>query len=252
VPFADEGGCVAFSLEHGGEREAIFFDEARAAGAGEDAFHAGSKGHASGEDAVASGRADGGGTVGVGKAEAFSRELVDVGCGDFGLIVVAAEVAVAKVIGEDEEDVGKAVGLGRGFAGKEQKERQQGGNGRGKWGKCSAIDSGETSKNKRVHGNEFGNVLAGHYEWVLWKFQFQSVANDSKNPGAEDLAAADAVSLLKLPMFFGCCKLKGNEPHKEKSLVRVGIGGWLGCVVGMRGAGSGDDRCDLASIRTAV
>lgn len=112
VPFADEGGCVSFSLEHGGEGKAICFDEAGAAGAGKDAFHAGSEGHASGEDAVAGGRADGGGAVSVGKEEAFAGELVDVGGGDFGLVVVAMEVSVAEVVGEDEEDVGEIVGVG--------------------------------------------------------------------------------------------------------------------------------------------
>lgn len=112
VPFADEGGCVAVFLEHGWECEAVFFDEAGTSGAGENAFHAGSEGHASGEDAVAGGRADGGGAVGVGKAKAFAGELVDVGCGNFGLIVITAEVSVAKIVGKDEEDVGEAVGLG--------------------------------------------------------------------------------------------------------------------------------------------
>ena len=112
VPFTDEGGCVAVFLEHGGKGEAIFFDETRASGAGEDSFHAGSEGHASGEDAVAGGRADGGGAVSVGKAKAFAGELVDVGCGDFRLVVVAAEVSIAEVVGEDEEDVGEIVGVG--------------------------------------------------------------------------------------------------------------------------------------------
>ena len=112
VPFADEGGCVAVFLEHSGKREAIFFDEAGAAGAGEDAFHAGSKGHASGEDAVAGGRADGGRAVSVGKTKAFAGELVDVGCGNLGLIVVATEIAVAEVVGEDEENVWETVGVG--------------------------------------------------------------------------------------------------------------------------------------------
>lgn len=183
VPFADEGGCVSFSLEHGGECEAIFFDEAGAAGAGEDAFHAGSKGHASGEDAVASGRADGGRAVGVGKEETFAGKLVDVGCGNFGLIVVATEISVAEIIGEDEEDVGESLRFGRGFAEKEQKECQQGGNGRGK---CPAIDNGKASKNERVHGDKFGDVSAEDCEWVLEKFQFQSDANDSKNLRAEN------------------------------------------------------------------
>ena len=112
VPFADEGGCVAVFLEHGGEGEAICFDEAGSAGAGKDAFHAGSEGHASGEDAVASGRADGGGAVSISKEEAFAGELVDVGGGDFGLVVVATEVSIAEVVGEDEEDVGEIVGVG--------------------------------------------------------------------------------------------------------------------------------------------
>lgn len=159
MPFADEGGCVSFSLEHGRECEAIFFDEAGASGAGEDAFHAGSKSHASGENAIASGRADSGRAVGVGKAESFAGELVDVGCGNFGLIVVATEVAVAEVVGKNEEDVGEAIRFGWRFAGKEQKERQQGGNGRGK---CLAIDKGKAAKNERVHGDKFGNVSAGH------------------------------------------------------------------------------------------
>ena len=112
MPFADEGGRVSLSLEHGGKCEAIFLDETGTAGAGEDAFHAGSKGHASGENAVASGRADGGRAVSVGKAEAFAGELVNVGCGNLGLIVVAAEIAVAEVVGKDEEDVGEFVGIG--------------------------------------------------------------------------------------------------------------------------------------------
>lgn len=158
VPFADEGGCVSFSLEHGGECEAIFFDEAGAAGAGEDAFHTGSEGHASGKNAVAGGRADGGRAVSVGKAEAFAGELVDVGCGNLGLIVVATEIAVAEVVGEDEEDVGESIGLciDWGFAGKEQKERQQGEDCRGK---CPAIAGGGVWKNERVHVDKFGNVL---------------------------------------------------------------------------------------------
>ena len=141
VPFADEGGCVSLSLEHGGKREAIFFDEAGAGGAGEDAFHAGSEGHASGEDAVAGGRADGGGAVSVGKAEAFAGELVDVRCGNFGLVVVAAKVSVAEVVGKDEEDAGEIVGVGQnwGFTGKYPKDRQQGEDCRGK---CSAIAGG--------------------------------------------------------------------------------------------------------------
>ena len=44
--------------------------------------------------------------MGIGEPHPLARETIEVGRGDFGPIVVAAHVAVAKVIGEDEDDVG--------------------------------------------------------------------------------------------------------------------------------------------------
>jgi hypothetical protein len=52
--------------------------------------------------------------VGVGEGEALSGEAVEVGGFDLTLGVEGGEVAVAEVVGEDEEDVGAVGGAGRG------------------------------------------------------------------------------------------------------------------------------------------
>ncbi len=49
--------------------------------------------------------------MGVGEASAFLGEAIDVGGADFGG-TVAGEVAVAEVIGVDEDDVGFVCGEG--------------------------------------------------------------------------------------------------------------------------------------------
>ncbi len=50
----------------------------------------------------------------VGEADALVGEGVDVGGVDFGLVVVAAYVAVAEVVGEYEYDVGEGAFFGFG------------------------------------------------------------------------------------------------------------------------------------------
>ena len=47
----------------------------------------------------------------IGEADAFAGETIEVGRGNFGLGVVAAEIAIAEIVGEDVNDVG-AVGVG--------------------------------------------------------------------------------------------------------------------------------------------
>ncbi len=60
VPFADTGGGVALLLQHLGEGGAVGFDEGRVVGGEEDAvFESGTPRVASGEEAIASGGADG-------------------------------------------------------------------------------------------------------------------------------------------------------------------------------------------------
>ncbi len=48
----------------------------------------------------------------IGESESLFGECVDVWCGYFGFGVVALDIAVAEVVGEDEEDVGEFGGWG--------------------------------------------------------------------------------------------------------------------------------------------
>jgi hypothetical protein len=52
--------------------------------------------------------------MGIEQAQALHGQLIKVGGGNFGLIVVAAQVTVSEVIGQDEDDVGGSLGLGTG------------------------------------------------------------------------------------------------------------------------------------------
>jgi hypothetical protein len=52
--------------------------------------------------------------MGIEQAQALHGQLIKVGGGNFGLIVVAAQVTVSEVIGQDQNDVGGGLGLGTG------------------------------------------------------------------------------------------------------------------------------------------
>ncbi len=106
MPFADRRGGVALLPQHRRQGQATRGDQGGAAGALEHRAairHA--KRHLAGHQAVARGRADRGGTMRVGEAHAFPREAVEMWRGDLRLVVVAAHIAVAEVVGEDEQDV---------------------------------------------------------------------------------------------------------------------------------------------------
>ena len=60
-----------------------------------------------GDERIAGWRADRGRGVGVGEADAFAGELIDVRRLDLGR-AIAAEIAVADVVGQDEDDVGRS------------------------------------------------------------------------------------------------------------------------------------------------
>ena len=68
-----------------------------------------------GHEAAARRRADGAAGVGLGEAHALGRQAVEVGRLD-ALLAVAAEVAVAEVVGQDEDDVGLGAGACTGAA----------------------------------------------------------------------------------------------------------------------------------------
>ena len=114
VPFADAGGVVAVLFEEAGDGEAIFGDEGFGEASEHAALEVGTPVVAAGEEAVAGGGADAGGSVGVGKAHAFGGEAVEIGGGDFAVRVVGGDVAVALVVGEDDDDVGPVSGEGGG------------------------------------------------------------------------------------------------------------------------------------------
>jgi len=65
-----------------------------------------------GHEAASGGGADGGAGVALIELHAFGGEAVEAGGEDL-LLAVAAEVGVAKVIGEDEDDVGLGLSSGR-------------------------------------------------------------------------------------------------------------------------------------------
>ena len=105
VPFAEAAGGVAALAEVGGQ-EALGVGQADAAlvflGA-ELVVEAVAQRMAAGEQAGARGRAGGRRRVEVGEGDAFAEEAVEVGRLDGGV----AEVAVAEVVGGDEEEVGR-------------------------------------------------------------------------------------------------------------------------------------------------
>jgi hypothetical protein len=104
APFAEHGGGVAGLLEHFGDGEVAGLQEffvslvaADAGVAGVEACHQRAAGRG----------ADGAAGVDLGEAGTFGGHAVDVWRLDF-LLAVAAEVAVAEIVGEDEDDVGRA------------------------------------------------------------------------------------------------------------------------------------------------
>ena len=114
VPLAHGGGGVALASQHLGQGQPTRLDQARSADSREDAAAvAGTETHPSREEAITRGRADRRGGVRVREAETFPGQSVEVRRGDLRSRVVAADIAVAQVIGQDHDDVGPTRG-GRG------------------------------------------------------------------------------------------------------------------------------------------
>jgi hypothetical protein len=85
--------------------------------------------------------------VGIGEAHSFACEPIQVGRGDFGPFIVAAHVAEAKIIGEDDHKVGLAVsGV--------QRNRQ------GQRGKDPAGGATAESAGGSVHADCYNSTLA--------------------------------------------------------------------------------------------
>src|SRR5262249_20061860 len=117
VPFAEMASGVAGSLERARDGGGFWIEEVRLfraaiAGAGlEEIGDAPARGVHPGEKTGARRRADGRGDVELSELGSFSGETVDVRRGNE-VAAVAADVAVAHVVGEEEEDVGFGGGFG--------------------------------------------------------------------------------------------------------------------------------------------
>jgi len=115
VPFADNPRHVAVGVEHLGEGHRVGgnvgvpLDIGLALGRGgvEEVARPGAAGVGAGEAGVAAGRADAAGRIGPRQVHALGGEAVDVG--REGLPAEESERVEVLVVGDDEEDVGRAI-----------------------------------------------------------------------------------------------------------------------------------------------
>jgi hypothetical protein len=103
VPLADAHGAVAGALEHVGEGRLVETEAIRVLRE-EDARDADARGVAAGQERGARRRTDGVRGAEIGEAHALGGHAVEVGGAD--ARAVAAEIAVAEIVAEDEDDVG--------------------------------------------------------------------------------------------------------------------------------------------------
>ena len=129
VPFAHHGGAVALRLERFGERDLLRRQAGLAVGT-EHVAHPRADGVAAREEGCAGGGAGRGGRVELGEAHAFGGHLVEVRRANR-RVAVARQVAVAEIVGEEDDEVGAAGRFsgaghpGRGGAGSDEDQRHQ-------------------------------------------------------------------------------------------------------------------------------
>ena len=105
VPLSDAGGIVAFRFQHRGDGDFVGLNQRLILGAEVHRFfEVGAPVVATGEQAIAGGRAYRGRGVGIGETHAFFGEAVDGG--GRGKPAVVGDITHAHVVGEDENDVG--------------------------------------------------------------------------------------------------------------------------------------------------
>ena len=105
APFAEGAGGVAVILQDGGDGEAAIGERVLAFGLeAAVAADGGMTGVEAGHEACSAGSADGGAGIELGEAHALGGEVVDVWGVDV-LLTLVAGVAIAEVVGEDEDYV---------------------------------------------------------------------------------------------------------------------------------------------------
>jgi hypothetical protein len=115
VPLADAGGCIALRLEGLREGDLALWQAAcgiREQHATAAVAHAAANWQTSGQQSGAAGRADRRSDVEIGPSLSFGRHAVQVG-GANRWVAVAAEVAIAHVVTEDDNEVGRLLVLFR-------------------------------------------------------------------------------------------------------------------------------------------
>jgi hypothetical protein len=149
VPLADEAGGVAERAQDLGEGllGGGQTDGGILRAPGEGALVAEALGIAAGDQAGAVGRAVGVGDVGAGKDHAAGGDAVEPGGGDF-LGAVEADVAVAELVGEDDDDVGRAGGRGCLESGGQRDEEGREGKAQRRAGKHGGEGRGERKKRR--------------------------------------------------------------------------------------------------------
>ncbi|SVD78045.1 uncharacterized protein METZ01_LOCUS430899, partial [marine metagenome] len=111
VPFTEHRRGISLLLQQTGHGKSTGIDQAGPSHPGEDSPVIEPESHAAGENTVTGGRANGGGTVSVGKPDAFLRQLVQMRRGYLALVVVTTHITVTEIISKDEEDIGFISGI---------------------------------------------------------------------------------------------------------------------------------------------
>ena len=125
MPLAHASRRIALCAQHPRQCHPIRFDQARPAHAREDpAAIARAETHAARHDAVARRRAYRRSRVGIRESHAFAREVVEIRRRHLRLRIVAADIAVAEIVGENEDDIGTLRRTG-GMAVKQQEQDEK-------------------------------------------------------------------------------------------------------------------------------
>ena len=110
VPLADDAGVVTVRLEERGDGGAIGFNQWSAITVEDSRFQSATPTIATGQQAITGGRTDGRRGVRVGETDALIGKPIEVWRRDPGIAIDRLHIAVAHVVGQDDNNVGWAFG----------------------------------------------------------------------------------------------------------------------------------------------
>ena len=106
MPLTDARGVIARIAQQRRDRRAVRLDEGVAVAPQHAARQPRAPGVAAGEQAVARRRAQGRGRMRVGEPQSLARQAIEVRCGNAAGGIERADVAVAQIVSQDQDDVG--------------------------------------------------------------------------------------------------------------------------------------------------